>query len=253
MGDRIKQVALRVPGLLPLDFKLRGYRRMLSGNRELKLLKFLVNPEKTAVDVGANKGYFTFWLEKYAAHVHAYEPNPHNYFYLRGARGKVTLHQAALSDAADSTTFRVRVFEEKRFWRRLLGGGGRLDHRGGSLHHQAIGEHFIEYPVEIRRLDDESPGAVGFLKIDVEGHELSVLRGAKTLIATHRPVLLIEIEQRHNGAPTNQVIATVEALGYRGIAITRQGLQTAATLDPATYFDYANRTDYVLDFIFLPA
>lgn len=253
MSDRVRRFALRVPGLLPLDFKLRGYRRMLSDNRELKLLKFLVNPEKTAVDVGANKGYFTFWLEKYAAHVHAYEPNPHNFFYLRGARGKVTLHQAALSGEAGSTTFRVRVFEEKRFWRRLLGVGGRLDHRGGSLHHQAIGEHFIEFPVEIRRLDDEPLGAVGFIKIDVEGHEMSVLRGAENLIATHRPVLLIEIEQRHTGRPTAEVISTIEALGYRALAITRLGLRNAATLDPARNFNPANRADYVLDFIFLPA
>ena len=37
-------------------------------------------------------------------------------------------------------------------------------------------------------LDDEAPGEVGFIKIDVEGHELSVLRGAKTLIATHHPM-----------------------------------------------------------------
>jgi FkbM family methyltransferase len=44
---------------------------------------------------------------------------------------------------------------------------------------------------------------VGFIKIDVEGHELAVINGATTLLTTQRPLLLIEIEARHHRLPRN--------------------------------------------------
>ena len=55
---------------------------------------------------------------------------------------------------------------------------------------------------------------IGFIKIDVEGHELDILRGAKKLIAKNMP-MLIEIETRHSGVPLNVAINEVEELGYK--------------------------------------
>ena len=40
---------------------------------------------------------------------------------------------------------------------------------------------------------------IGFIKIDVEGHELEIIRGGKNFLKNHKPVMLIEIEERHAG------------------------------------------------------
>lgn len=54
------------------------------------------------------------------------------------------------------------------------------------------------YEVEVRALDSFSFKHVDFIKIDVEGHELDVLRGGEHTLTTHRPVVVIE-QKPHNG------------------------------------------------------
>jgi FkbM family methyltransferase len=48
------------------------------------------------------------------------------------------------------------------------------------------------------RLDDVVTEPVGFIKIDVEGHEIAVFEGAQRMLNEHKPILLIESERRHN-------------------------------------------------------
>jgi hypothetical protein len=54
---------------------------------------------------------------------------------------------------------------------------------------------------------------VCLIKIDVEGHELSVLKGALGVIARDKPVLLIEMEYCHN-SPVAEIFALLGELGY---------------------------------------
>ena len=56
---------------------------------------------------------------------------------------------------------------------------------------------------------------IGFLKIDVEGHELDILNGARKFIAQNMPTMLIEIEERHSGVQPNVAINEIEQLGYK--------------------------------------
>jgi hypothetical protein len=55
---------------------------------------------------------------------------------------------------------------------------------------------------------------VTFIKIDVDGHEVAVLRGAETVIKQDQPRLLIEVEQRIQ--PVSDVIDLMRSYGYRG-------------------------------------
>ena len=56
---------------------------------------------------------------------------------------------------------------------------------------------------------------IGFIKVDVEGHEKEVIEGAKNLIIKSKPILLIEIEEKHSGRPIYETINAICKLGYR--------------------------------------
>ncbi|SNT36751.1 methyltransferase, FkbM family [Tropicimonas sediminicola] len=68
--------------------------------------------------------------------------------------------------------------------------------------------------VETRRLDSFDIRDLGFIKIDVEGHELEVLQGGKETLARETPVLLIEIEERHRPDALETVSDFLAGFGY---------------------------------------
>jgi hypothetical protein len=69
-------------------------------------------------------------------------------------------------------------------------------------------------PLDHLRLED-----VGLIKIDVEGAELGVLEGAGETISRCRPLMMIEIEQRHHSRPIESVFAEILARGYRAACL----------------------------------
>jgi hypothetical protein len=113
--------------------------------------------------------------------------------------------------------------------------------------------------VQTQTLDSLGLLDVGFLKIDVEGHELSVLRGADKTIASNRPIVLIESEARHaRGAPANVIDLMRDRHGYQRAAFVRRW----KTVDLEEFDlqrdqlrllpDFAD-PDYVSNFVFWPS
>jgi hypothetical protein len=79
--------------------------------------------------------------------------------------------------------------------------------------------------VPVKRLDDFSFDRVGFIKIDVEGHELSVLKGARELLQRDKPNLLIEIDLTgHSEEGFNEVFNFLYALGYESFVYQNKAL-----------------------------
>lgn len=100
---------------------------------------------------------------------------------------------------------------------------GRLDDPGGRLEgltQSQVGQKFV---VTLARLDDFAFDDVDFIKIDVEGHEEKVIVGGWKTIAAYRPLLLVELEERHNPGCVRRVRERFEGVASR-IAFLGDGL-----------------------------
>lgn len=74
--------------------------------------------------------------------------------------------------------------------------------------------HATALPVNCVTLDELGLKDVGFVKVDVDGSELAVLRGATGLLARDRPALFVELESRIQ--PIAPVLTYLSLLGYDG-------------------------------------
>lgn len=226
----------------PVLWRYRAMKAWYGRERELRLLRYLVDPAKTSVDAGANKGVYTYFLAKLCRHVFAYEPNPKIFGILARSvkRANVTLRPAALSDISGRDRLVVP--------RRKAGYSNQL----ATLRKDKFTGEVMEVPVETRRLDDENVGDVGFIKIDVEGFERKVLDGGRRTLARSRPRLLVEIQAAHTGEPVQETLAFVQGLGYQGLFLRDGVLHDVSELGkPATESGGAPPS-LVFNFIFLP-
>jgi FkbM family methyltransferase len=80
-----------------------------------------------------------------------------------------------------------------------------------------------------------------FIKIDVEGHENHVLKGARTLLKIRRPIILCEILP--GVGKTEEIAAILSEAGYAVLAISREGLFAVSAADLSKKRNY---TDYLL-------
>lgn len=165
----------------------------------LRHVRSLLAPGQTAIDVGAWYGPWTYWLSRFAHEVVTVEPNPDlAAFIARTTRPNVTVIAKAASEEPGTA----------QLW---LPPGGRGTEGRASLSTLPDGRTIT---VETFRLDSLDVDDVGLIKIDVEGHELSALRGAEGLIRKWRPNLLVEIEVTR--VPAEPTLAFIESFGYRG-------------------------------------
>ena len=218
------------------------YRKALwRGEAELRLLPKLADPKRVSLDVGANKGVYSYALLGCSAAVHAFEPNPKLFAILsRWAQGRARLHPFALGDRVG--TMDLHVPRSSR---------GGFSNQGGTL--LPVKRAFESVPVEVRQIDDLNLGDVGFIKIDVEGYEPEVLAGAATLLRHCRPVLLIEIEEKHTGRPLAYTVAGICGHGYECSFLHGGVLKRFAELDiERQHRKPAARADYVYNFVFHP-
>jgi len=195
-----------------------------TGEYELTILPQYVDNAKLAIDVGGNIGSYTYPLSRLAKQVVTFEPNPLYLERLRALRlNNVTFEDAALSDRSGSAPLRIPV-----------AASGEEDQGMASIDKRAIpGEISRAFDVKTRRLDDYGFDNVGFVKIDVEGHEEAVLQGALQTLERNRPVLLVEIEERRNPGAVGRVREQLRELGFAGYLFRDGAKRPINTFDPA--------------------
>jgi FkbM family methyltransferase len=219
---------------------------------EAEFLAVMVDPRCVAVDVGANAGKYAYKLSALTPKVYALEPDPLLARKIgRALPANVSVHAVAASAQSGFAELHFPIIHGRR-----QGSLASIEHNVAA--HDGHATEAIVVPLV--RLDEFVTDRVGFIKIDVEGHELSVLEGAIGLLQRDKPTILVEAEERHKTHAVEHVRAFLEPLGYCGFFI-RQGalieaehfsidLQNPAALDPSIT---RKKMDYINNFIFVPS
>jgi FkbM family methyltransferase len=181
--------------------------------------------------------------------VHAFEPQANLADYLERAfrhDARVTVHRVALSDRDGQAALGVPDYGDG-----LVLGHATLE-PGARAHTEAV---------RTQRLD-ELELTPAFVKIDVEGHELAVLRGAVDTLRRNRPSVVVEAEERHHPNAVGAITELLAGLGYAGYFDIDGVRHAVDEFDPAEHQNPANIGDrqddwqahgvYVNNFVFLP-
>lgn len=96
----------------------------------------------------------------------------------------------------------------------LINDPGRSTIETANVLNDPDGSPRVEVRVPMLRLDDFELSEVGFIKIDVEGHELAVLKGAEVTIRGTKPNILLEMEERNCPNTLQDVPTFLHGLGY---------------------------------------
>jgi FkbM family methyltransferase len=243
--ERLKEHLI---SFLPKSLQLpaRYYYQKLRGTLEdeLIMLDKLVSSGR-AIDIGANYGVYSYVLSKLCERVEVFEPQPqcaatiiaHN-------KSNINVHNCALSNFDGSLNLYIPIING----RLIRGFAGFKDLKG----------EYERLEVPVKRLDDFDFRDVSFIKIDVEGHESEVLEGGRETILREKPIILVEIEQRHiPDQPMTTVFDKIISLGYKGFFLYRNKLTPLSKFSyekhQQPYLNNVMCKDYINNFIFTPS
>lgn len=190
--------------------------------KEMDLLATMVNANDRVIDVGGNRGAYAYRLWHLGAKVAVFEPNPACFKVLEAwaaGRRDVDIYPVALSNHAGSEYLHIPI------------DGAGVEHDASASIEKTGFEHVREQLVSLRTLDSYRFEDVRLIKIDVEGHEFSVIEGGSSTISSFRPALIVEIEQRHSARPIAEVFEKILGFGYRGFFVGGKGLVPVETFD----------------------
>ena len=202
--DRAKALIQDVP---VAQRSIRAMRLAIGAvhEEEIKLLPFLVDPTLLAIDVGASLGSYTHALLNLGCRVMSFEAKSkaaHNLQRMYGRKARIIW--GAVSSKSGQITLRVP----------RMGGLATVEPLNDL---SGLPAESIDVPCFT--LDDAVSEPVGFIKIDVEGHELAVIHGAMTILKRDRPVLLVEAEERHRRNAVQSIRDELTPLGYTGFML----------------------------------
>lgn len=232
-------IAALIPG--SRQAYIRYWYRKAVGHlgKEMSALLDLARPGSVAIDVGANVGVYAYAFARRGARVVAFEPLPY-YAECTSAIKNVIVHQVALSDHAGIESVSLPLLN------------GQPNPVAATL--RKLDVPHVSKSVTVATLDSFALRNVSALKIDVEGHELPVIRGALQTIEREKPTLLVEIESRHTRQSVRDTILSIEVLGYAGSFVDGEGRWlTSPDFDPQTHQSAPPGTrSYVNNFLFRP-
>jgi FkbM family methyltransferase len=159
------------------------------------------------LDIGANIGYNTLIFSEFGP-VFSWEPLYHEIVKQNITANKlkhpVSIFPYALSDTIDTAEIYIPTPDPEITQLKVI-------NYGNSGFDIPENIRAVSIPVERKKLDDVYSGTPSFIKLDVEGHEINVLRGAVDIITKHKPTIIVEIHDME----TSEVDSYLKKLGYQ--------------------------------------
>lgn len=185
----------------------------------------ILDPGMCFVDVGANEGLFTLLASAVvgsSGRVHAFEPSPRERSRLEAniklnRLSNVHVHPVALG--SEQRIASLRVSNQAHPGQSTL---------GGFSYRETEEAYSVEVPVQT--LDDvverERPERIDLIKVDVEGSETAVLRGALESLHRFRPMIIVEAQQsalKQMGSSTGELMDLITGNNYTVQAFGNSG------------------------------
>lgn len=216
-----------------------------SDEQEINLVKKFIKSGSDSIDVGVYRGVYSYEMSKYSEKVHSFEPNPIIFKYIDKNLKKfiknIHLYNFALSNQNKTINLKIpirnsnsnkEIFEEYYEMGRA------------TIHNENNFENYENFEIQTKTIDELSfDNKISFIKIDVEGHELEVIEGAKNTIKKDKPILLVEIEKQYTKKEVAESINFINSLGYKSYFFDKKDLKSTNEL---------NNLDTFNNFIFFP-
>jgi FkbM family methyltransferase len=242
LRPQLKQVA---ESLFPKTMYARRFHSWVKVEPELPLLPALCRKDAVALDIGANEGFFAHHLLPLAKSVIAFEPLPQMLACLReNYAGKMEIHGVIISDHEGLGELRYPA-------------GGYMSATIAASNSAALESGRVVETVvaQMKTLDSFHLTNVGFVKIDVEGHEEAVLHGGLETLKRENPNLMIEIEERHAPGSLERVTTFLKDIGYSGFYLDGKQILPIAqfSLDRDQVRQNGKTGKYINNFLFFPS
>lgn len=164
---------------------------------------------QTVLDIGANRGIYSYYLSRQTGpngKVFSFEAQPELGEHLEKLKADFKLDNVTIVPCGLSSKPGVLTLHRSKV------GSGHASFQGEA------GEGETELQIETITVDgflaDKDVGRITFVKCDVEGHEVEVLRGAEETLRKHQPTVLMEMT--HENAEDGTLFRQMSELGYRG-------------------------------------
>ena len=184
---------------------------------EICILDDLVSQDRASIDIGIYRGIYSYHLLKCSEFVYAFEANSLLMDKIKKSFkniNNIKIENLAISSSSGIAELKI-PFRDKKV---------EYDYEQkyqlgiASIHSENDLGNLSYHSINVKKiaLDEyQFKHKIGFIKIDVEGHELDIIRGAKNLLKRDKPNLLVEIEERHTGISPEQVIREIKGHGYK--------------------------------------
>ena len=186
----------------------------LFNSNSLKNISKLIKPNTTILDIGAQTGNMSVAYSLFAKNVISFEPNPATYNVLEEnskLNKNITPYNLACSDKEDILEFHYSAPG-------LCNGGY------ASILNNGVGVTSHTHPLEVyavnvcdfvKKHHPNDINNISFIKIDTEGHDKDILPTLKEIIKINKPIILTEIYDGLTEEETDQLIETINDLGYK--------------------------------------
>lgn len=210
-------------------FKIKGYKFKIWSNRnvllnydsvqcmwlmlnyiidweEFNLISTAVKKDDIVFDIGSNIGFYTLWITKFNNCVHAFEPDDENFNRLK--------KHISINKLEDSVVLNKTGISNKTGTLYFTTGNDVLNHISDVQEENTVAINVITLDEYCNR---NNITHIRHLKIDIEGFELSALKGAKELLAKGSiDIIQLEINSavRNAGSTEKGVIEYLQNAGY---------------------------------------